>query len=210
MSEVQRGTIRCRKDPKDPKEWQFALERGIAYKDKQAKHGLEMEANNKVEALSWMEARKAGNFLCPDDGLAESALADVLPANVQGKRKTGKGLEAIQDIEPDENNEAQVDKLAAAVEEADCLSDLGSSKNKELTAKRVLKMLKLVKEVNDDLQKTSSGSKGSSHQKALKDCQTDLQKLAKLGQKVKLENAKDTLCEAALAIKRASKALEKS
>ena len=40
-------------------------------------------------------------------------------------------------------------------------------------------------------------------------CQVELQKLSKQGQKVKLEVAKDTLFEAALAVKRAEKAVEK-
>ena len=93
--------------------------------------------------------------------------------------------------------------------EADLLSGMGGSKSKDLTAKRILKMLKLVKQLNADLAKGSSGSKAAKHQKDLQSCQVELQKLSKQGQKVKLEVAKDTLFEAALAVKRAEKAVEK-
>ena len=85
---------------------------------------------------------------------------------------------------------------------------MGGSKSKELTAKRILKMLKLVKQVNADLAKSKPGSKAAKHQKELQSCQVELQKLSKQGQKVKLEAAKDTLCEAALSVKRAQKDME--
>ena len=131
-------------------------------------------------------------------------------------QKKAKELAAIKDKESDEEGDAEEDeeedskqKLNAAAKEADLLPDMGGSKSKELTAKRILKMLKLVKQINAGLEKGSSGSKAAKHQKELQSCQVELQKLSKQGQKVKLEVAKDTLCEAALAVKRAEKAVEK-
>lgn len=211
--EVNRGSIRVRKDPKDQQEWQFCLETAIVYSDKQSKHEMNMEAATKLEAIQWMEARKAGTMLSPEEGLAANALNDVLPTSA---KKKAKELAAIKDKESDEEGDAEEDeeedskqKLNAAAKEADLLSDMGGSKSKELTAKRILKMLKLVKQINAGLAKGSSGSKAAKHQKELQSCQVELQKLSKQGQKVKLEVAKDTLCEAALAVKRAEKAVEK-
>eukprot|EP00435_Cladocopium_sp_Y103_P020614 s2955_g5.t1 len=210
---VNRGSIRVRKDPKDPQEWQFSLETSVACKDKLSKHEMNMEAATKMEAIEWMEARKTGSTLSPEDGLAENALNDVLPTSCKRKAKELAALcDKESEKEGDEDDDEEEDgqkKLNKAAVEADVLSDMGGSKSKDLTAKRILKMLKLVKEANADLAKCSSGSKPAAHQKQLQNCQVELQKLSKQGQKVKLEAAKDTLCEAALAVKRASKALEK-
>ena len=151
-------------------------------------------------------------MLSPEEGLAANALNDVLPTSA---KKKAKELAAIKDKESDEEGDAEDEeedskqKLNAAAKEADLLSDMGGSKSKELTAKRILKMLKLVKQINAGLAKGSSGSTAAKHQKDLQSCHVELQKLSKQGQKVKLEVAKDTLFEAALAVKRAEKAVEK-
>eukprot|EP00435_Cladocopium_sp_Y103_P076089 s462_g76.t1 len=71
----------------------------------------------------------------------EEALSDVLP----DKEKKQKNLLALADKMDDEKDDDEEDQLKAAADEADVLSDLGPSKNKEQTAKRVLKMVKLLK-----------------------------------------------------------------
>lgn len=86
--EVNRGSIRVRKDPKDQQEWQFCLETAIVYSDKQSKHEMNMEAATKLEAIQWMEARKAGTMLSPEEGLAANALNDVLPTSAKKRLKS--------------------------------------------------------------------------------------------------------------------------
>ena len=86
--EVNRGSIRVRKDPKDQQEWQFSLETAIVYSDKQSKHEMNMEAATKLEAIQWMEARKAGTMLSPEEGLAANALNDVLPTSAKKRLKS--------------------------------------------------------------------------------------------------------------------------
>ena len=44
-----------------------------------------MEAATKLEAIQWMEARKAGTMLSPEEGLAANALNDVLPTSAKNK-----------------------------------------------------------------------------------------------------------------------------
>ena len=96
--EVNRGSIRVRKDPKDQQEWQFCLETAVVFSDKQSKHEMNMEAATKLEAIQWMEARKAGTMLSPEEGLAANALNDVLPTSA---KKKAKELAAIKDKESD-------------------------------------------------------------------------------------------------------------
>lgn len=85
---MNRGSIRVRKDPKDQQEWQFCLETAIVYSDKQSKHEMNMEAATKLEAIQWMEARKAGTMLSPEEGLAANALNDVLPTSAKKRLKS--------------------------------------------------------------------------------------------------------------------------
>lgn len=86
--QVNRGSIRVRKDPKDQQEWQFCLETAVVYSDKQSKHEMNMEAATKLEAIQWMEARKAGTMLSPEEGLAANALNDVLPTSAKKRLKS--------------------------------------------------------------------------------------------------------------------------
>ena len=86
--EVNRGSIRVRKDPKDQQEWQFCLETAVVFSDKQSKHEMNMEAATKLEAIQWMEARKAGTMLSPEEGLAANALNDVLPTSAKKRLKS--------------------------------------------------------------------------------------------------------------------------
>ena len=123
---------------------------------------------------------------------------------------------ALADKEQEEDEEDEADeeqdvatnknKLKAAADEADVLSDLGQNKNKEQTAKRVLKMVKLLTGLISKSSKKSAGSAATAQQKGLNKCLQDLQKLSKQGSKVNVETAKNQLFEAALAVKRASKA----
>ena len=59
------------------------------------------------------------------------------------------------------------------------------------------------------LQRAAQGVRQQSTRKICKVAKLSCKKLSKQGQKVKLEVAKDTLFEAALAVKRAEKAVEK-
>ena len=85
LSQVQRGTIKCRRDPSDPEEWQFALVKSIAYHNTQHSHELQAEASGKMEALDWIKARTAGAMMGGEDAeTAEAALNDVLPDKKKG------------------------------------------------------------------------------------------------------------------------------
>ena len=215
QAKVQRGSIKVRKDPRDLQEWQFQLEKEVSYRDKKQTQEMKMEASNKLEAVEWMKASKLGSLLGEQDQLAgEEALSDVLTDKEKRKQKS---LMALADQEKEEEGDDQEDeeeqdnannkgKLKAAADEADVLSDLGQSKNKEQTAKRVLKMVKLLKGLISQSSKRSTGSAGTEQQKGLNKSLQELQKLSKQGSKVNVETAKNQLFEAALAVKRASKA----
>eukprot|EP00435_Cladocopium_sp_Y103_P018491 s374_g4.t1 len=206
-SQVQRGSIQCRKDPKDLAEWQFALEKEVAYKDTKSKHTVAFEANQKIEALEWMKARQHGSMNGEEGCQAEDALSDVLGS----KEKKMKSQLALMDKEAGEPNEEEEDEeeehpkqsskaaaaLKTAVEDAEVLSDLGKSQNKEQAAKRVLKMIKVIK----DVKKTAGGA----GQKALTPALEELEKLSKKGKKLSIESCKDILLDAALAVKKVQK-----
>jgi hypothetical protein len=49
---------------------------------------MNMEAATKLEAIQWMEARKAGTMLSPEEGLAANALNDVLPTSAKKRLKS--------------------------------------------------------------------------------------------------------------------------
>eukprot|EP00435_Cladocopium_sp_Y103_P026028 s4938_g6.t1 len=222
-TKVQRGSIKVRRDPRDTQEWQFSLQKEVAYRDKQQTHELKMETKNKVEAMEWMKANKFGSLLAGEDHLTgEEALSDVLPDK---EKKKQKGLQlALQDKGPEDESENKNEDgdgdeesegagkrksmLKAAADEADVLSDIGQGKNKEQTAKRVMKMVKLLRGLISQSTKKSQGSAATAHQKELNDCLKELQKLSKQGSKVNVEAAKNQLFEAALAVKRASKAAQ--
>lgn len=206
-----------RKDPRDLQEWQFQLEKQINYKDRKQSHEMKMEASNKLEAVQWMQASKFGNLLGGEDQrTGEEALSDVLPEKEKRKQKGLLALKDKEQVEEDEHDDdddedtqepaSNKSKLKAAADEADVLSDIGQSKNKEQTAKRVLKMVKLLKGLISQTSKKSAGSAATAQQKGLNNSLQELQKLSKQGAKVNVETAKNQLFEAALAVKRASKA----
>lgn len=58
--QVQRGTIQCRKDPKDPEEWQFSLDQQVSYTDTTETHVVEATSKGQAEAAAWMKAKSQG------------------------------------------------------------------------------------------------------------------------------------------------------
>eukprot|EP00435_Cladocopium_sp_Y103_P041286 s2897_g11.t1 len=200
ISEVQRGTIKCRRDPADPEEWQFSLVKSIAYHNTQHSHELQAETSGKMEVLDWIKARAAGAMMGSgeDAETAEAALNDVLP----DKKRKREQL-AIKDVEEEDDDEGHQEELAKAADEAEVLSDMGKNSSREHAAKRVQKMLKLLEKVKQEVGKGSQGSKASSMQKAMQKSLDDLTKLGKLRKRVTLEAAKDKLFDAAMAVKKA-------
>lgn len=187
--------MKCRKDPKDPEEWQFAEIREVNYRDTQQTHSISGEMGNKMEAVAWMEARGQGALLDSPgkgQGSGQRALEDL----GHGHKAQRKELLALRDGSVEEDPAAA--KAAEAADEADVLSDIGPSQSKEMTAKRIQKMINLIKGLKGDLPENP----------ALQTCLNKLQKLGKQGNKVKLESAKNELLEAALAVKRVSKKLK--
>ena len=77
--------VRWTGGPSGSEKTQSCLETAIVYSDKQSKHEMNMEAATKLEAIQWMEARKAGTMLSPEEGLAANALNDVLPTSAKKK-----------------------------------------------------------------------------------------------------------------------------
>ena len=206
LSQVQRGTILCRKDPKDLAEWQFALEKEVAFKETKTHHAATFEANQKMEALDWIKARQHGS-MGVEDGFPEDALSDVLGSRDKKNMKNKETLALMDKDRSDEEEEEeegeepnQVSAKAAlnkAVEDAEVLSDLGKSKSKDQAAKRVLKMIKVIKDV-----KKQADSAG---QKILGAALAELEKLSKKGTSLNLESCKDTLLDAVLAVKKVQK-----
>lgn len=202
--QVQRGSIKVRKDPKDLAEWQFALEEEIKYKTTEEAHEKQACASGKAEAVAFMKVKAAGLMGMDDpSGLAEQALADVGAGNK-------KSVLAIKDKDASTHDEVETEaepspkKKKAAdpdAEEAELLSDIGASSNKDLAKKRVLKMVALLEKVKKDSKVDSSTPKG----KKLLDCLQELKKLQKTGTKLNMETAKQQLFEGALAIKRIKK-----
>ena len=211
LSQVQRGTILCRKDPKDLAEWQFALEKEVAFKETKTHHAATFEANQKMEALDWIKARQHGPMGVEDGFQAEDALSDVLGSRDKKNMKNKETLALMDKDRSDEEEEEeegeepnQVSAKAAlnkAVEDAEVLSDLGKSKSKDQAAKRVLKMVKVIKDV-----KKQADSAG---QKILGAALAELEKLSKKGTSLNLESCKDTLLDAALAVKKVQKGAKK-
>ena len=89
LCQVQRGTIKCRRDPLDSEEWQFSLVKSIAYHNTQQSHEFQAETSGKMDALQWIKARTAGAMLGPgeDAETAEAALNDVMPDKKKGRQR---------------------------------------------------------------------------------------------------------------------------
>ena len=174
----------------------------LSYSNSEQRHEVQAGQNAKTEATAWLKA-KAKASLLGEGGDEDLALAQQALSEVAGSK--AKPLKAIKDIEPESDNEEaeQPTNNTRATdpdaEEADLLSDIGGSKNKDRANKRVKKMQVLVEKVYKECDPSSTNGK------KLQGCLAGLKKLAKEGSKVKLESAKDKLFEAALAIKRVKK-----
>ena len=137
----------------------------------------------------------------------EDALSDVLPDKAKSKKREPLALmdkmdeESEQEPEKTHSPSKKATALHKAVEDAEVLSDLGRSKSKDQAAKRVQKMIKLIKDVK--------GKAGNASQKALQPSLSELEKVSRKGNKLSLETCKDTLLDAALALKKVQKSLQK-
>ena len=116
-------------------EWQFALDKEVAYKDTKTKHAVAFEASQKMEALDWMKARQHGSMNAGDGCQGDDALSAVLPDKVKPKKKSQL---ALMDREPEQEEEEEEEKtndpltnaLGKAAQDAEVLSDLGKSKTR--------------------------------------------------------------------------------
>ena len=172
----------------------------MSYKDSQVRQEVAAEATGKMEALAWIKAKTAASLL-PGDGVAGGeALQELLPA-LGNKRKK---LLALTDKEEEDagSDPPVVAILDEATEEADKLSCIATRTSKEQASKRMQKMLKLVQKVKEELSSGSQGSGQSPAQKALKEAEVGLKKMSQ-NKKVTVEQAKSTLLDAALAVKKA-------
>ena len=191
----------------DMAEWEFALDKEVAYKDTKSHHAVAFEASQKMEALEWMKARQHGSMNTGDGCQGEDALSDVLPDKAKSKKREPLALmdkmdeESEQEPEKTHSPSKKATALHKAVEDAEVLSDLGRSKSKDQAAKRVQKMIKLIKDVK--------GTAGNASQKALQPSLSELEKVSRKGNKLSLETCKDTLLDAALALKKVQKGLQK-
>lgn len=198
--------------PKGPGRMAVCLGEGSCFQKKQRPTMLRLfEANQKMEALDWIKARQHGSMGVEDGFQAEDALSDVLGSRDKKNMKNKETLALMDKDRSDEEEEEeegeepnQVSAKAAlnkAVEDAEVLSDLGKSKSKDQAAKRVLKMIKVIKDV-----KKQADSAG---QKILGAALAELEKLSKKGTSLNLESCKDTLLDAALAVKKVQKGAKK-
>lgn len=197
---VKRGSIACRKDPSDKHEWQFSLKKQVSYTEEETKQGYKGESNTKAEAAQWLELKAQGLLevgdQSPNQRRANKALEDVMP-KAAGKNKP-LAIEDGRPSEDEERSEAGSTKgKDGQVVEAEVLSEVGKSVHKKEASLRVGRMVKLVKDVKKDL--------GKEKGKSLDGTLASLQKLEKQGSKMKVEDAKSTLFDAAIQIKKAKK-----
>ena len=193
MRRVKKKSILTRRDPRDNDEWQFRLVREVGYKTEENTHEKQGTHSGKMDVESWMKLKGKGQMGDQDDDAA-AALEQCIP-------KGNKQLKAIKDkeeTEPGENEDEEEDKEEESkagdedIAEADVLSDQGMVQ-KEAQA-RVKNMTKLMKKVKKTLPK---------HNKQMLD--KHLKDLQSIKPKDKLDNVKDTLFKAAVAIKKAKK-----
>ena len=144
------GQPRLTEDPSGAGGTQRTFKNGSfpCFKDNEHKHSSAFEAANKAEALDWMEAKKAAGLMSLDQQHGQDAFQHVLPAGEKRKGLTNDGEEDNEDDGEGAKPNKATAKITAAADEAEVLSDLGQSKNKELAAKRVVKMITVLKSVN--------------------------------------------------------------
>ena len=195
MRRVKKKSILTRKDPRDPDEWQFCLVREVGFKTEENTHEKQGAHHGKMEVENWMKLKGKGLMGDQDDDAA-AALEQCIP-------KGSKQLKAIKDKEgteagehEDDDDDGKEEESNAGrdedIAEADVLSDQGMVQ-KEAHA-RVKNMTKLMKKVKKTLPK---------HNKQMLD--KPLKDLQSIKPKDKLDNVKDTLFQAAVAIKKAKK-----
>lgn len=182
----------------------------MKFRATESKHEVQASSSGKAEAAAWLKAKaEAGMLATKEADLAEQALSQVAPAASKGKKAmlALKDKEDEDDEEGDGNDSASDEpepvkkkkKVDANAEEAELLSDIGASKNKELASNRVKKMVAPLERVKKE--KGTDSEKGQKVEQCLK----NLKKVEKLGSKISLESAKNQLFEAALAVKRVTK-----
>ena len=198
---MRRGTIACRKDPEDTHEWQFALRKSTAWSQEETRHSFQGEGNSKMEAAQWLELKAQGMLGDGEDKeLGDQALEHVLPS-----KKASKGQLALKDkgVEEDEEDPEEAVPASSAkgkddqLAEAEALSEVGGVLPKKEAVLRLNRMVKLLKKVKKE--------QGTAKGKQLDDTLSALQKLEKQGAKLKVEDAKNKLFDAAIQLKKLKK-----
>ena len=192
-SKVKKGSIACRKDPLDQEEWQFALKKSLTWQEEKTQHTHSGEFQKRLEAASWMELKSKG-FLQEGETKVEGqqALMDVLPTKEHKKQLALK--DRGSDEEPAAETASKETGKDEQLAEAEVLSEVGSAMPRKEALLRGNRMVKLLKTVKKD-QKGDNG-------KQIDTLVASLQKLEKQGQKVKVEDAKNNLFDAAVQIKK--------
>ena len=132
--------------------------------------------------------------------LGDKALEHVLPS-----KKASKGQLALadKDVEEDEEDPEEAVPASSAkgkddqLAEAEALSEVGGVLPKKEAVLRLNRMVKLLKKVKKE--------QGTAKGKHLDDTLSALQKLEKQGAKVKVEDAKNKLFDAAIQLKKLKK-----
>ena len=189
--QVKRGTIQVRRDPSDTAEWQFALKKAVTWTEEEMKHGFKGGSSAKAEVAQWMELKAQGLF---KDDSEVTAGNQALDAVLGGKNKDKLPLEDKDQQSPGRKSASSKAKGGQVVE-ADLLSEMGGKLKTEEAHVRISRMVKLLKEVKNEVDEENSTP--------LDQCLTDLQKLGKMGKKLKMDHAKGKLFDAALQIKKA-------
>lgn len=196
-SEVNKGSIACRRDPEDTSEWQFCLKKEQKWEQTETKHEHKGHQVGKQEAVSWMKLKAAAGV-----GTQEGNATEALEA-VCGRK--GKAALAIEDGNAKESEDESPAKPASSKKkkkkqdadevEADVLSDMGGTPAFQECKVRVSKMLRLLQKVRKEV--------GSSHDACLREPESALKALLK--KKASAEAAKKKLFDCALAIKKAKR-----
>ena len=154
-----------------------------------------------MEAAQWLELKAQGMLGDGEDKeLGDKALEHVLPS-----KKTAKGQLALKDkgVEEDEEDPEEAVPASSArgkddqLAEAEALSEVGGVLPKKEAVLRLNRMVKLLKKVKKE--------QGTAKGKQLDDALSALQKLEKQGAKVKVEDAKNKLFDAAIQLKKLKK-----
>ena len=155
-----------------------------------------------MEAAQWLELKAQGMLGDGEDKeLGDQALEHVLPS----KKASSKGQLALKDkgVEEDEEDPEEAVPASSAkgkddqLAEAEALSEVGGVLPKKEAVLRLNRMVKLLKKVKKE--------QGTAKGKQLDDTLSALQKLEKQGAKLKVEDAKNKLFDAAIQLKKLKK-----